>query len=527
MFGRKRIFLLGLAVFTVASLACGLAGSAGALIAWRAVQGVGRRADDAGDARDHLRTRSRRGSGGGDRHLGRRVGDGARDRPARRRPPHGAHRLELDLLRQRAGRRARHRRGLDRDRRVARHLAHAEPRPAGPPPLGRFAVRAHVRPDRGEPLRLDVAADPRRSSPAPRSDSRPSCSIELHRRAPMLDLSLFRNGTFAGANVVALLVTLAMFGVFFFMSLFVQRDPRLLPRPGGRDLPADDRADHRHRTDRGEAVGQGRLALADGRRADARRRSRCSSSPASGSATGSGTCSPALVIGGVGMACVMTPMSAAAMGAVPVAKAGVASGVLNTFRQIGGALGIAVMGAILTSRESSGARGRGERARGVRRRVPARPPRRRRDRLRRGARPPPSSSGSSSTRPSRPASRRRPSRPASPRRPDVAEATHRPRLAAAERRAAILECRLPRSSRRAATAGRPRPRRSPARPASPSRSSTATSTRKRDLYLACLDESWTRVRVLWEQALAAEPDPAEWLRGDGIAPSGSRARSGS
>jgi hypothetical protein len=49
------------------------------------------------------------------------------------------------------------------------------------------------------------------------------------------------------------------------------------------------------------------------------------------------------------MSFVMTPMSAAAMGAVPVAKSGVASGVLNTFRQVGAALGIAVMGAILVS----------------------------------------------------------------------------------------------------------------------------------------------------------------------------------
>jgi MFS family permease len=62
---------------------------------------------------------------------------------------------------------------------------------------------------------------------------------------------------------------------------------------------------------------------------------------------------PGLVIGGAGMALVMTPMSAAAMGSVPVAKAGVASGVLNTSRQIGGALGIAVLGAILTSRQET------------------------------------------------------------------------------------------------------------------------------------------------------------------------------
>ena len=46
--------------------------------------------------------------------------------------------------------------------------------------------------------------------------------LELHQRLPMLDLSLFRDPTFAGANTVALLVSLAMFGVFFFISLFMQ-----------------------------------------------------------------------------------------------------------------------------------------------------------------------------------------------------------------------------------------------------------------------------------------------------------------
>ena len=58
------------------------------------------------------------------------------------------------------------------------------------------------------------------------------------------------------------------------------------------------------------------------------------------------------------MSFVMTPMSAAAMGAAPVAKAGVASGVLNTFRQVGVALGIAIMGAIVTDRASGAARRR-------------------------------------------------------------------------------------------------------------------------------------------------------------------------
>src|ERR1043166_1158448 len=38
----------------------------------------------------------------------------------------------------------------------------------------------------------------------------------------MLDLGLFRNGTFTGANVVAILVTMAMFGIFVFFPIYMQ-----------------------------------------------------------------------------------------------------------------------------------------------------------------------------------------------------------------------------------------------------------------------------------------------------------------
>ena len=47
--------------------------------------------------------------------------------------------------------------------------------------------------------------------------------LELRQRLPMLDLSLFRNPTFAGANAAMLLVGLAMFGIFFYNSLLLQR----------------------------------------------------------------------------------------------------------------------------------------------------------------------------------------------------------------------------------------------------------------------------------------------------------------
>jgi len=176
--------------------------------------------------------------------------------------------------------------------------------------------------------------------------------IELHRSEPMLDLSLFRSRTFSGANIVAFLVTLAMFGVFFFMSLYVQQILGYAPvRAGAIFLPMtvliiivapvagrlSDRIGSRWLMAGGLTLVAGSLLIF----------SRL------GLHSGFWNMLPGLLVGGVGMAMTMTPMTAAAMGSVPVAKAGVASGVLNTFRQVGGSMGIALMGAILTSRQAN------------------------------------------------------------------------------------------------------------------------------------------------------------------------------
>src|SRR3954451_3842507 len=58
---------------------------------------------------------------------------------------------------------------------------------------------------------------------------------------------------------------------------------------------------------------------------------------------------PGLIAGGVGMAITMAPTTAAAMGAVAVDKAGVGSAVINSMRQVGGSLGIAIMGALVAT----------------------------------------------------------------------------------------------------------------------------------------------------------------------------------
>jgi MFS family permease len=58
---------------------------------------------------------------------------------------------------------------------------------------------------------------------------------------------------------------------------------------------------------------------------------------------------PAYVAMGIGIAMTMPTTTSTAMGSVSPDKAGIASGVVNASRQVGGALGIAVIGAILAS----------------------------------------------------------------------------------------------------------------------------------------------------------------------------------
>jgi hypothetical protein len=61
---------------------------------------------------------------------------------------------------------------------------------------------------------------------------------------------------------------------------------------------------------------------------------------------------PGLLIAALGSA-LTTPLTTAILSSVPIEKAGVASGALNTSRELAGSLGIAVMGAILAARESA------------------------------------------------------------------------------------------------------------------------------------------------------------------------------
>jgi EmrB/QacA subfamily drug resistance transporter len=172
--------------------------------------------------------------------------------------------------------------------------------------------------------------------------------VEKRQRLAMLDLSLFKIGSFTGANVVAMLVSLSMFGVFFFVSLYIQNILGYSAvQAGASFLPMvtliivvapiagrlSDRVGSRWLMGAGMTLLGFSLLLYE--------RVTVHST--------FWTLLPSMILGGVGMAMTMSPMTSAAMGAVPVDKAGVGSGVLNSFRQVGGSLGIAVMGAIVAS----------------------------------------------------------------------------------------------------------------------------------------------------------------------------------
>jgi hypothetical protein len=65
--------------------------------------------------------------------------------------------------------------------------------------------------------------------------------------------------------------------------------------------------------------------------------------------SGYGWVALALVIMGIGMACTTAPATNAIVSSVPLSKSGVGSAVNDTTREVGGALGIAVLGSLVSS----------------------------------------------------------------------------------------------------------------------------------------------------------------------------------
>jgi EmrB/QacA subfamily drug resistance transporter len=172
-------------------------------------------------------------------------------------------------------------------------------------------------------------------------------TIEARVANPMVDFKFFRSRSFAGANIVAFIVSFAMLATFFFFALYLQNVRGYSPLQAGvRFLPMtvviifagpiagrlSDRIGPRPLMTIGLLLNaislfwQGHLAVD----------------------TSYGFLLGAFVLMGLGMGLIMSPMSTAAMNSVDRTKAGVASGVLSMSRMVGGTFGVAAMGALIT-----------------------------------------------------------------------------------------------------------------------------------------------------------------------------------
>jgi EmrB/QacA subfamily drug resistance transporter len=166
---------------------------------------------------------------------------------------------------------------------------------------------------------------------------------------PMLDINFFRNPRFSAASAAITLTFMALMGMIFMLTQFLQSVLEFSPVKAGAVLipmsgvmmvlaPMSARFVERLGTKR--VLGTGLLIVSLSLVLLARL----------------GTDSSALevilvtMVMGSGMANVMAPATESVMGSLPREKAGVGSAVNDTTRQMGGAIGVALLGSLMSSR---------------------------------------------------------------------------------------------------------------------------------------------------------------------------------
>ncbi len=170
---------------------------------------------------------------------------------------------------------------------------------------------------------------------------------ESHTDHPMLPVRFFRNMSFTGANIAVAMLTFCLFGALFFLSQFFQSVQGYTPLEAGiRILPMalvamvassvsarlSERFGIKIITSIGLLISAGGfLYMANFAVAD----------------VSYGVAAIGLCITAVGIGLAMPVATDSIMGSVPVDKAGVGSAMNDTTRQIGGALGIAILGTIM------------------------------------------------------------------------------------------------------------------------------------------------------------------------------------
>ncbi|MFK4067523.1 MFS transporter [Streptomyces sp. NPDC029674] len=173
-------------------------------------------------------------------------------------------------------------------------------------------------------------------------------------KAPMLPMRLFRSRAFSGINAASLLMFLGMFGSIFLLSQYMQNvlgySPteaglRMLPWTG---MPMLVSPIAGYLSDR---IG-GRPVVAAGLFLQATGLAWYATVVATDATYGAQL--PALIISGIGMSLYFAPASNLVMSSVRPQEQGIASGANNALRELGGALGIAVMSSIFSAQGGYG-----------------------------------------------------------------------------------------------------------------------------------------------------------------------------
>jgi EmrB/QacA subfamily drug resistance transporter len=179
---------------------------------------------------------------------------------------------------------------------------------------------------------------------------------ELRTSSPMLDVRLFRVRRFSGASVSIALVFFSLFGAIFFLTTYLQNvmdydalgagvriTPIALGLVLGGPLSAKlaARIGTRNVVTAGLMVVAAALLLLSGADAD----------------SGYELIAASLVLLGFGMGTTMAPATESIMSSLPLAHAGVGSAMNDTVRMVGGTLGVAVLGSLLSSRYGAGMEG--------------------------------------------------------------------------------------------------------------------------------------------------------------------------
>ena len=344
-FGRRRLFLIGLTLFSAASALCALAPGAGALVAARIVQGLGAAVVFPSSlailAEAFQGPERRRAIGAWGATIGLAFAAG---------PLIGG--LLVDVFDWRAIFAASFVLGAPTLMLALRHVA--ESRDPDPPPVDWAGVGTL-----SLGLFAGVFAVLRGNELGWTSSTVLGClalcalalagfvAVERATARPMLDLRLFRNRTFAGATAIIALLAGGPFGAFVYLTLFLleaqHRDPveaGLMLSPlalvsfvvsaaAGR---ASERVPLRGALIAGMAItAAGMVVLRAGLSQDADWLALL----------------PGLALTGLGIGLANPLTTFAHLGVLPPAQGGLASALNNTARQIGLAIGIAVLGALL------------------------------------------------------------------------------------------------------------------------------------------------------------------------------------